>query len=233
MAWGTPTSLGSAANSVGATVVITTTASSPAGALIVIAVNENTALLTGSSVADSAGNTYTLATAQLAGGTGGRSGRFFYCPNALALSSGGTITYTRSVSGTNCQAQATSVTGEDSNPLDSAVTAGGGTATTTPSVTSGTPTTAGEMFFALAGAASTTWTNDTTNGWTNIFNVNASSASLIVSYQIVPTITTKTWAPTDANNQNNFVIVIGFKVFLFVPSEQWTGPRVIISVIGY
>lgn len=126
MAIGTPVQLGAAASSGTSTTVITTSGAITAGDLAVVLVEESSSI-TVSGVADSAGNTYTAGTAIV---SGTRLIQPFYKPNAAAMSSGGTITVTRSASTGVGYAAAISVSGMDtSSPIDIQTAGSVGTAT--------------------------------------------------------------------------------------------------------
>jgi formylmethanofuran dehydrogenase subunit C len=109
MAIGTPTAIGQNATSSSATsLVITTTAAVPAGAMIFLEIaNHNSAAVVPSSVTDSAGNSYTLVSAANSSSV---SETLAYALNASALASGQTITITFP-SSRNAAAAAYSVTG--------------------------------------------------------------------------------------------------------------------------
>src|SRR5215472_62927 len=154
--------LGRATAATAATLAITTPTAVPAGATIVVGVRENntTTNQTGSSLTDSAGNTYSLA--GVASNTSGRTA-MFYCSNCLALASSGTITYTKTGLSTNSTQMealfATDVGAYDSAAFGSNVSNSSGTTIT---ITSGTPAVAGETFFGFTGnsGASSTFTQD-------------------------------------------------------------------------
>lgn len=126
MAIGTPVQLGAGTSSGTSTTVITTSGAITAGDLAVVLVEESSSI-TVSGVADSAGNTYTAGTAIV---SGTRLIQPFYKPNAAAMSSGGTITVTRSASTGVGYAAAISVSGMDtSSPIDIQTAGSVGTAT--------------------------------------------------------------------------------------------------------
>lgn len=166
MAWGTPTSIDTTVVSPGGSTIALTVGAGgvPAGALIVVGICEQSPSATGTSIVDTAGNTYTLTTAVL---NDTIYGRFAYCSNCLALVNTDSITYTRNAS----QRAAISglyVTGEEtiSSPLDNAVTASASGTSTTPSVTSGAPAFPGELIIGLLcnGDGNKTFTLDTSGG---------------------------------------------------------------------
>lgn len=162
----------------GTTKAITLGASVPSGSLIVVGVNERTSgSYTGTygSIADTASNTYTRIT-QSSATTSGSSmiHSVWFVKNSTALSSSNTITYTASVSAF-LNVGAIYATGIDTtNPLDTTTCATSSSpltssSTTSVTVTSGTPTVAGELivyFVSFRGGLASP-TLDTTNGWTN------------------------------------------------------------------
>lgn len=220
MAWGTPTAIATAENSAGATLAVTVPVGGvPTGALIVVLVGEKSNTI-GGSVADTAGNTYT-AVGGILEGFSGCFGRFFYAYNATALVSTNIITYTKQTSGTRTAMSACYVTGEltSSDPYNSAAAATNSGISTSPTVTSGTPSVAGEMLFALcidAGSTADTITNDGT--WSNtppttIKNTGGGTNDPLLfggwvteagtsTHTFAPTITSRGWGTS----------VIGFKV---------------------
>ena len=140
----------------------TTTASVPAGSLIVVWLSEYADNISNLTLSDTAGNTYTPVSAGTVYGGGGS--RAFYVANALALASGSTVT----ISGCSSSCiQTYELTGfyatgiATVSPLDTNVTA-----TSSTSVISGVPGVAGELFVGLAAnAVSGTYLQDVGNGW--------------------------------------------------------------------
>jgi len=145
------TNIGHVTNSANASFTLSVPSGVPAGATILVGVRENTTTTaqTAGSVTDSAGNTYVLATTLLSGT--GRVG-VWYCPNCLAVASGGTITYTK----VGAASDATTIDGGyvtgvglyDPLALGTNIDA---TAHQTITITSGTPAVAGEFFLAFVG----------------------------------------------------------------------------------
>lgn len=167
----TVTTLGSANSTSTAPVVITVSADVPVGALIVVcAADFNPLGAGGESVADSVNGAYT------AGPVANNNnlilngfGAMFWFWNSAALTSGvSTITYTpggSAATGNFRAATAFYATGiqTSANPGEASASATG--TGTTPSVTSGSPTAAGELFVgcvATSGGASA-FTQDSTN----------------------------------------------------------------------
>jgi hypothetical protein len=137
MAWGTPTSIGSG----GATLLATV----PAGALVVIAVCEESVSGNGA-VTDSAGNTYTLA--QSTNNLSGSQLQVYYSVLTSALSVG-TISYTRFGGATNVEMVGLYVTGAKAGPLDTNAAPAFVPAPSQPSNTSAAPIAAGELFVGV------------------------------------------------------------------------------------
>ncbi len=116
----------------------------PAGALIVVEVYDAAGHVNAGAVTDSAGNIYTKAKELT-------STCIFYAWNCLALVSANSIIYTKADSTSIALVSASYSTAVLSafDPLDSAVSnSNTSTNTGTPTVTSGTPTQAGELFVA-------------------------------------------------------------------------------------
>ena len=214
MAFGTVTTIGTNTNTSGGTLAVTVPVGGvPSGALIIVCVSEHVASLSGS-VADTHNTPYSSITGL---DVSTQLGRLFYFPNATALVSGDTITYTK----TGIVAAAMSafyVTGAlASSPLDTAVTASASGNSTAPSVTSGTPGVAGELMVAfVACALRSTYTQDTTNGWATP-PVQATTGTLITSTdvsggnQVNAGTGTKVFAPTLGTIIAWDAFVVGFK----------------------
>lgn len=165
---GTPTTIGTNQNSSGATIAVTVPGGGvPTGALIVVCVADASTTF-GGSVADTSGNTYALAVQAFPNASSGNGQvSLFYAMNAVALSSGNSVTYTKQTSGATCSISAFSVTGiKASAALDLASSNTGlGTATT---ITSGTPAEAGELFVGVSGggfATTDVFTQDSGVAW--------------------------------------------------------------------
>lgn len=172
----TTVSIGTNTNTSGTTIAVTVGAGGvPATSMIFCAAFEFTNSTTIGTIADTASNTYTKIGATLlpnntasAHGEGG----IFYAYNVTALSNGNTITFTKNGGSVQAVFSCLYATGIKTvaDPLDTAVspTIAFGSSTT-PSVTSGTPGVAGELFIcALAfgdTTATPTFTQDTGNGW--------------------------------------------------------------------
>ncbi|MBA3811686.1 MAG: hypothetical protein H0X27_08620 [Caulobacteraceae bacterium] len=157
MTIGTPIALGSANAASGSlTLNLTTTADSPAGATIVVFIaSGNTATI--NSVTDVAGNTYTAGNSLSSGST---KQNIYYCINALALLTGGTITGTWAAATGSKMLGATSVSGVLGKDQEPVGTTGTGTA---PAITSDVLGLSGEIIFAQAvavGGAGDAFTED-------------------------------------------------------------------------
>src|SRR6516165_1071526 len=143
------TNIGHASNSAAASFTLTAASGVPAGSTIVVGIRENTTTTApaGSSVTDSAGNTYTLATSVST--TTGRTA-VLYCQNCKSIASSGTITYTKTGATTDASfinaLYATGLGAYDSAALGTNLN--NATATTL-AITSGTPKASGETFFAF------------------------------------------------------------------------------------
>lgn len=150
MAIGTPVSVGTVQNKIAeAATVLTTTAAAPAGSLIVVGVAFDADGVIGS-VADSAGNTYSLA-AGAAGGVTNTTAEaaVYYAQNAAALGSGGTITVNWSTQPAAKAVSALCATGiAASGALDQTGT-GTGSSTTPTATTAGATAQAEELTIGL------------------------------------------------------------------------------------
>lgn len=137
----------------------------PAGALIYVVTME-AATSTGS-LADTPGNTYVNIQNKSPNNlTANGVLSAWYVKNCLALSSG-TITYTRTTSGSAAVISAMYATGVDTtSPLDTAVTVSPTGSSSIPTGTSGTPSVAGDLMVAVIGISnSVTISQDTTHNW--------------------------------------------------------------------
>lgn len=144
--------IGTTSNTTGATVAITVPAGGvPAGALIFIGITEFTSTGPGGGSVSDTHNTYTSVQAKFNNNASAQGfGDSFYAANVTALTSSDTITYTKKVSGAQCGITACYAVGiTPTNPLDTAATAVTTGLTSSPTVTSGTPSGAGELFFGL------------------------------------------------------------------------------------
>lgn len=205
------TDIGAAGDTPNPTVAISSV-TVPAGSLIVIFIEEAIATV-GGTVSDGS-NTYTKAASKSQAGV--VFGAFYYAWNSLALS-GATITYTKENSGVATTMAAFYATGIQtaSDPLDAAVTATAGGVSATPSVTSGTPGTSGELFVGCTGrnAGAETFTQDSTNG---SYAAPPDAFAIAVSgvgggFLVNAGSSAKTYAPTISSSRTWVDIIIGFK----------------------
>jgi hypothetical protein len=146
------TNLGASSNSTtgGSAVALTTGVKVTGGSLIAVLTGEgnNQTLSTDGSLSDSIGNTYAKISAIQNGGTTGTGwGTLWYAKNAIALPSGSTITYTKQTTASVAAITVLSITCTDpAAPLDTGVTVTASALSSTPSVASGTPVQANEIF---------------------------------------------------------------------------------------
>lgn len=175
----TVTDIGHNSNGTGTTLAVSVpVAGIAAGALVLVAVQEGSTIVNGS-VADSAGNTYTN-DANATSGSNGIRLQLYRSVIATGLTSGQSITYTKHANNhaTGISAfYATSSTGWPASPLDLSPAGTTGTSTS-PSITSGTPAAAGELFAAAAAwSATATFTQDSGHGWAVPFDVDTAQSS--------------------------------------------------------
>jgi hypothetical protein len=164
----------------------------PQGSQIFVVFAENSGSGT-ASVADSASNTYF---AQATSNTG-IGVYIFRETNLAALVNGNTIVITLSVGATLGAADAFYVVGLKTSAIDASQNASG--SSSTPSVTSTTPTKQWDFFVgAVAGASVATPTQDSTNGaWSSPPGVVSSAAPVLVGGTLTRTAATaQTYAPT-------------------------------------
>lgn len=217
MAWGTPTSRGSNTDTTGtATDLVISSVSVAQNSLITVAgcLTVDTSMTI--TMADSAGNTYTVVQQET---TAPAIDRTLFIGTAIAttaLSSGSiTITYGETV-GSSC-AEVYETTGGAGSSLDSAVTATAAFSTASPSQTSGTPTAPGDLMFGVLAWSDSliNYTEDTGNGWTNLRNkltVAGPSSNMSAAYQVNAGVGTKTYAPALSSSITGCIAVIGIKI---------------------
>ena len=189
----------------------------PSGALIVVMMSSG-ATSGAPTCTDTAGNSYTLVNQTSRNNLASYGyGAMLYAKNAVALSSGNTITITQASGSIACEA--VYATGVDTTaPLDTSVTAAAFGNSTAQTVTSGAASVSGDLFVAFTAATgrSTAFTNDTTNGWTAPFGRVSSGgtsgdSSLYSGYQVNAGSGAKTYAPTVTGSSTWAAIVAGFK----------------------
>ena len=209
----------------------------PAGSLIVLFADEQRAsyVVTHGTVVDTKSNVYnylpSIENDVIDGGNGAGFGSIVYAYNSIALVSGDTITYTAGGSG-DLAISAYYATGIQtaSDPLDATVTAtrtgnlNGINPTLT--LTSGTPSTGGELFAGfISSFALGTYTQDTTHGWSAPLNLATSNSNAFVAggHLVNAGTGTKIFSPTATGNYAYAMWIIGFKpappssTFLFHP----------------
>lgn len=206
----------------GATATITVPGGGvPAGALIgLVATETASTTAAGGTVTDTGLNTYTAQTPiSLNGVTTNGFSQFFWVNNATTLISTNTIVYAKQTALGRATISAFYVTGlATSSVLDSAVTASATGTGTSPSVTSGTPSVAGDLFVAIAGwsaVLSRTYTQDTGHGWAappTAVNPSGTVAGLGGGNQVNAGTGTIQFTPTiNAGGTNYAVQIFGFK----------------------
>lgn len=213
MALGTPTSIGTRRVGAGTTtVVLTTTASVPAGAMIfVLAATPNGDTVAISSCADSVGNTYTAGTSYTPGGSTDGRIRPFWVPNATALGSGGTITVTCSGTGEVKYLSACYVTGADTTTPLSDEGPGQGLGLSSTSISTGTLSNANCVVFGIiAGDNMNNGAFSSGTGFTTGVD-NAGGTRSVISYQIVTSTASVTYNPSWVGNSSGAVNWIAFK----------------------
>ena len=152
------TDLGTSSNAAGATLTLTSVGC-PAGSLVVVMVNEATATSAGTSSLSDGTNTYTAGPSVALGGSQGFAQTFYHY--YAGAQSGLTLTYTKATTGHTCCLSGLYASGiASSTPLDSAVSATAAGTSTTPTVTSGTPSQSGDLIIgygAWGGASAQTF----------------------------------------------------------------------------
>lgn len=221
MAWSASNLLGSLADKVSATSKAITGITANLGDLVIVGGQASSGGngLTGFTVADSGTNAWTV----IQVGTTGNRGFLAYCIIAAGKTlSAGTITVTRTGT-TNITAFSASVVsftgGVTSSIEDSAARATANGTGTSPTVTSGTPSTAGDLFVGVFGdgfsGAVPTFTE--ASGWTNANNLATAATNGAlgsIGYQVNAGTGTLTHNPTlsGAGTHNWAEIVTAFLV---------------------
>ena len=206
----TTVNIGSKGNSTGATTAITGV-NVPAGSLIIVGVYEDNSTANGSISDGVNSGSYTAVDAGL--NTGGGWSSVYYLQNSVALSAA-TITYTKNTSGNTAIINAFYATNiVSTSSLDTSVTASNSGTSTTPSVTSGTATVAGELFVAaLITKVATAYTQDTAHGWAIPFNTAQFGPGAVYGGNQVNTGTSAiTFTPSVANSTDWATWILGFK----------------------
>lgn len=190
----------------------------PSGALLLAFLSSASASGT-PTISDTASNSFTSFGLQYGNGIAANGyAQPWYAKNCNALSSGNTIVFTYVANFGGASGSAIYATGIDTTaPLDTSVTATAGGSSTTPSVTSGTPGVAGELFVSWVFLKNlnglTTATNDTGHGWTAPFSKVAGGAYShhYAGYQINSGSSAITYAPTFSVTGTWATGVAGFK----------------------
>lgn len=206
-----PSALGGTNGASGTTLALTGN-TTPSGALLVVIVVEGTAASAGT-LADGAGNTYSIASSVAVPSAAGFA-TVFYCANASALTNQ-SITYTRQGSGHTCSLEASYITGiATATPLDATTTNSATGTSTSPSVTSGTPTQNGEFLFA---AALTVSNAGTLSAVSSSFVASTNGSSSSGGYQAAfgndcAGLAPSTFSCTITNSVGWAAFVVGFKI---------------------
>lgn len=211
----TVTAIGHNGTAGGTSTVTVTGVTVPAGALICVLVEEGLTTTLGT-ISDGSSNSYVGISLKQNNNNGGTSGtgNIYYVKNSAALNNA-TITYTKAGSGSAC-ISALYATGIDTvNPLDTAVTATAAGTGTSPSVTSGTPSQAGELFISgvtWPGATGDAFTQDSGHNWVAPFTYEhtVSFSNCAGGNQVNSGTGTITFAPTIPSH-GWAAFVVGFK----------------------
>ena len=196
----------------------------PVQALIVLGVQEvENVALSSASASDGTNGSYTLAANAYGGGHADAG--LWYFQNSAALSSA-TITYTHQGSTAGACISAFYATGiAVSGALDAAVTAtshGSSGTSGAPTVTSGTPATAGELFVAVlatTGTSGETFTQDTGHAWATppVALQGTGGACMVYGGSYVNTGSSAlTYNPAAPVNDNYGLLIVGFKAAVAV-----------------
>jgi hypothetical protein len=192
MAWSAPSLLNDATGTTAATSQTMGGITASAGTLVVVALAfiASNSSVTGVTIADSAGgNSWNIHYVEQTSVPGYLGFAWSVLSNGFA---GGSITITRSGSGNIKQwaMAAYALSGENASaPEDTAVYAGSTGASTSPVVAGNAAGRAGDFVFALDAewpSIATTYTEDATDGWTNLLNnlkPSNTSVGLSVAYQ--------------------------------------------------
>lgn len=219
VAIGTPVDIGNAGLSLGAvsTGAMTTTATAPAGSLVVVGVSLNTNNgVTAASMSDGT-NTYTkIDTTGIFGAVAEVS--FWYSVLAAPLTSGATITVTFNVATTGAvngfNISAAYVTGLIGAPLDKFAHVSATTGTSL-SIATGTLTQANEIVFGFGGdtSGSPSTVYNGASGFTNINKSGSANGVTALDFQTVAATTTVTFGPSWAAATRMGAVVASFKGF--------------------
>lgn len=192
MSWSSPTTLASGSGSTGAASQSLSGITATAGTFVVVTGAFNGgSTVTGLTVSDSAGNSWFVHSE----GIDGSAHNFGFVAYSILTNalSGGSFTITRTPStGGNINAWAmgaVSFTGNaPTSPEDDAVFATAIGSNSSPSVTGNAPTQTGDLLIAVCVAnpgATTTYTEDSVDGWSNLFTLTPATGLLFAAaYQV-------------------------------------------------
>ena len=192
---GIPNPIGSnsAIANAGTTVVVTTTADSPPGTLIVVAVDYRAITsITGCTDNASTPNTYTSGGGTTTGTTSQEA--ILYSVATTDLPAGGTITCTFAATAGAKMVASFGVTGISTTPYDAPAASSAFATSTTPSTTTGTFAVSSELAFAALGITNSQTVTEDAN-WTTLTEV-VSSGKLHVAYRLITSTAPVTYAPT-------------------------------------
>jgi hypothetical protein len=178
MSWSGPTAIGSVVTATtGATIVFTTNVDTPVGSLLIVAVSAGDLTTTAGTISDSAGNFSSLAaTTSIGVGTGVSA--IWAVVTTVDLPSGGTITYTRGGTPTNCKIGAVYFSNTAGIPkLDQTTTPTSGVSTPI-TITAATAAQTGNLNVGFGGGLSTNASTLTQTGtFTNIPTLTSGDAA--------------------------------------------------------
>lgn len=220
MAIGTPLGLGTHNQVASGTNILTTSTNDcPVGSFIIVYVSFTTIADTLSSVADSAGNSYTVLENEL--GTAIGIGIAYCISSTFDLPVGGTITATMGGTVTS-EIGASCVSGiAISSPIDvSAKTSNGLAATAAASVSTGTLSQPTEILFGLLACTASTGAITLGGSWNQLANSSssASTPTVTIAYQIVSSTASVAWAPTWSTARNYVTDLITVKGLVLLPN---------------
>lgn len=233
--------IGTAGGTSSATLTISATV--PSGALIVVCVADRNATIGSQAVSDPVNGSYGAPIATKLGGTNIFAS--IYCfPNSGALSAQNITIHTASSS--SCGITAFYATGAATSPVDSTVTASGSSSAGGGiTVTSGTPSQAGDLFVTMAafnpGSGSTSSLISQPVGWSNPPDLAGSTIPAasgtdrwVYGGNLLNAGTgTETWTPAVSGTVNGWAaIVVGFKVASSPPPTNTNIPTLLLMGVG-
>lgn len=236
------TNIGSAGATSGSNATITVGAGGVPGASLLCAGTSNRVNNAGyGTIADTPGNAYTQVTGDaLAASQANGRGQLTYKENCTALTSGNTITYTPPANGANCISAFYATGVATTGSLDTAVTAKATGTSTSPTVTSGTPTVAGELFVGLlCGFGNSGTFTQATPTWATPFNEGTSgtasgNARVNGANQVNSAKSTLTYNPGTSVSTQYVDIIAGFKPAVVAQFTNWQQPVMgFVRMVGY